>query len=132
MRGFVITFDAAVAVLFIFVAAAFLFSQSFEPNAPRGVYLKQLTLDALTVMEKTGRLDRAIDGNSTAVLEVMGATPDLACMQITIGDSVGNTVATITKVNCGEVGRELQTAAMPMVHNGNSYMVRAQSWYKKG
>lgn len=131
MRAFVITFDSLIAVSFLFIAALLVATTTFQPYAPRGVYLKQLTLDVLTVMEKTGSFGIAIDGNSSAMRQVLRATPEPACIQVTISDDNGNELATLTKLDCGAFGRELQTAAMPFVHDGDLYMAKAQSWYKK-
>ena len=131
MKGFVITIDALMALSFLFLAVLLLSSNSFQPNAPRGIYLKQLTLDALTVMDKVGAFDNAVDGDANPVNQILASTPHSACMQITIIDRNGDDVATLSKIGCGEFGRELQSASKPFVHNGKPYMVKTKSWYRK-
>lgn len=131
MRGFVITFDAIVALSLFFVAVILISSEGLQPSTPRGVYIKQLTLDVLTVMEKTDRLGILVDGDGSAVRELLQATPELACIQVTVYDSDGNLIGTVTKSGCGPYGRELQSASMPFVHEGKPYLARAESWYRK-
>jgi hypothetical protein len=132
MKGFIITIDAIAAFFILLVATVWITSYSFQPVAPRGVYLKQVTLDTLTVLEKTGRMDLAVEGNSSSVQDILQATPELVCIQMTIVNEHGEDVATITKANCGTYGRELQTAARSFIHNGRPYMVKSESWYRKG
>jgi hypothetical protein len=131
LRAFIITVDAIIAVGFFIVAMTLLSSQTFQPVAPRGVYLKQFTLDTLNVMDETGALGNALTGNSTPMHKILQNTPELACMQVSLIDETGTTLATITKITCGEFGRELQTTAKPFLLEGNRYIVRAESWYRK-
>ncbi len=132
MRGFLITMDAAVGVMFMFVIAALVSGQTFQPSAPAQVYLKQVTLDTLSVLRGSGALDEAIGGNSTQALLIMQASGGQTCMQISISDSSGSAVATLAKAGCGNAGSGLQTAAMPFVHQGEPYMVEAEAWTKEG
>ena len=131
MRAFLITVDAIIAIGFFVIAMALISSQTFQPVAPRGVYLKQLTLDTLNVIDETGALEMAMSGNSTPMHTILHNTPELSCMQITVTDRTGEAVATISKVGCGEYGRELQTTARPFLWEGERHLVRAESWYRK-
>ncbi len=131
MKGFVITLDSLAALSLVFIAAFLLLSQPFQPDASRSIYLKQLSLDALTVLEKGGQLGQAVEGNSTAVRVVLESMPDFACMQLSISDRHGDAVVTMVKKDCGEVGSELQTTAKPLVHKGDVYMAKIQSWSRK-
>lgn len=131
MRAFVITIDGLVALSFIFIAMLLLSSQTFQPSAPRGVYLKQLTLDALTLLEKTDRLAFAVEGDTDGINELLQDLPELACMQMTVTDSHGEQIVNVHRIGCGEHGRELQSAAKPFTHDGERYMVKATAWYGK-
>ncbi|MBU0532415.1 hypothetical protein KKB44_02885 [Candidatus Micrarchaeota archaeon] len=131
MKGLVITIDALVAVAFLFIAALILYTQTFQPYAPNGIYLKQITLDALTVMEKTEILDSAISGNSSGMRRIIETTPELVCMQISILNSSDDQILIISKNDCGEYGQELQVVIMPTVRAGEFYTVKAESWYRK-
>ncbi len=131
MKAFVITMDSLAALSLVFIAAFLLLSQTFQPDASRSIYLKRLSLDVLTVLEKGGQLGQAVEGNSTAVRVVLEAMPDFACMQLSLVDEQGDTVATMVKKDCGEVGLELQTTTKPLVHKGDVYMATLQSWSRK-
>lgn len=132
MRGLVITMDAMIAIVFIFMAALILYSQTFYTYAPRGAYLKQITLDALTVIEKTGGIEVAIEGDSTGVREVIRTAPQHICIQVVINDASGEQVAAILRGGCSEYGKEVQVAVRPFAYQGQSYSVIAHSWYRKG
>ncbi len=132
MRGFVITLDAVIALSFFLFAMMLMSGQTYQPMAPGSIYLKQLTLDTLTVLEKTGRLSRALDGNDSGVQEVLEASPKLACMQLSIIDSTGTTAAALAKSDCNETaGIDVQIASRPVLHNGIRYMVKSESWLRK-
>jgi hypothetical protein len=131
MKGYVITVDALVALSFLFLASLLIYSQTFHPQAPYGVYLKQFTLDVLTVMEKSGALEEGVEENSTEMRWLVESTPDLMCMQVSIINSSNQQIALVSKTHCGEFGREFQVASRPFVHDGEMYMVKAESWYRK-
>lgn len=129
MRGFIITFDASIALLFLFIAGIIMATLIFYPTAPRGVYLKQVSLDVITILEKTERLDGILEGNATGIHEILMATPEAICMQISIIDA-GEELAVIGKLNCGSYEKELQTVTRVFVHDGNSYYAKVESWYR--
>ncbi|VVC02930.1 Uncharacterised protein [Candidatus Bilamarchaeum dharawalense] len=132
MKGFIINLDAAVAVSFILFAMIIIASQSYNPRAPTGIYLKQLTLDTITVLEKTGRLEQALDGNSSALNEVVEATPKLACISLTVSDIKGNVMTTTTKSDCTDHSDlNIQVTARPIIYNGTSYVITSESWLRK-
>jgi len=132
MKGFAATLDSVVAVAFMFFALALIATQTYEPRAPGSIYLKQLTLDTLTVLEKTGRLEAAIDGNTSSVPEILEATPSLSCISISILNSTGETYASFTKGGCGDsLGLDIQAATLPIAHNGEYYIARSESWFRK-
>ena len=132
MRGFIITLDAVVALTFFLFAITILMSQSYQPRAPGGIYLKQLSLDTINVIEKTGRIDQALGGNLSATQEVIEATPKLACISISILDNAGNVVAQAVKSDCTEnEGLDMQTTASPTIYQGGYYIIKSESWFRK-
>jgi len=128
-RAFIITFDGLVALMILFIAIYIASGQNFQPVAPKGVYLKQLTLDTLTVLEKSGRIGMAIEGNSSAARQIMEATGESVCMQISIIQSTGTVIANMKKEGCDAFEKELQVAARPFIYGAESYYVKAESWY---
>ena len=132
MKGFNITLDSLVAMSFLVFALVIIASQSHVPTAPDGIYLKQLTLDTMTVLEKTGRINDLLDGDSTPAQEVIEATPYLACMELSIMNVSGDSVATLAKSGCNETaGLNIQASARSVLYKGNSYIMKSRSWFKK-
>lgn len=132
MRGFAITLDAVVAISFFMFAMLIVATQTYNPRAPGGIYLKQLTLDTLTVLEKTGRIGQAIEGNTSGIYEVLQATPELACMRLFILNSTYDVVTDVTKSGCNETaGLDMQVASKPAMHMGRSYIIKSESWFHK-
>lgn len=132
MKGFVITFDAVIALSFVLFAMMIIANQSYYPKTAGEIYLKQLTLDVITVLEKTGRIDQAIAGNSSAIQEVLEATPKLACIGITIIDTNGIIVSNITKSDCTETADlNIQTTASPALYQNNKYIIKSEAWLRK-
>src|SRR5208283_2209699 len=133
MKGFVITLDAVIAISFFLLAIIIITSQLYQPRSPNDLYLKELTLDTITVLVKTGGIDQAIEGNISSVQEVLQATPDLACMGITIYNSTGDVVASTVKSGCNyTVGLDMQAAAASERFNQENFMVQSESWFKAG
>lgn len=131
-KGFVINMDAIIALSFVFFALVIIASQSYYPKTPGSIYLKQLTLDTVMILEKTGRINTALDGNITSVQEIVEATPPLACMRFTIINSAGNAITLTEKSNCNETaGLDIQTSASPVFYNGSKYMLKSESWFRK-
>ena len=132
MKGFIINLDAVVALSFIFFAILIITSQSYHPRAPGGIYLKQLTLDTITVLEKTGRVDRAMSGNVSAISEVVEATPKLACIAVSIYDSNGLLILSSTKSDCTEkTDLDIQTTAGLIMYQQNRYVIKTEAWFRK-
>ncbi len=132
MRGFIINLDAVIALSFVLFVMILIGSQSYNPRTPGGIYLKQLTMDTLTVLEKTNRINQAIGGNTSAIQEIVEATPKLACMDISILNSTEGVVAVVVKSDCTETaGLDIQTVARPVLYQGNQYIIKTESWFRK-
>lgn len=132
MRGFAITLDAVIALTFFLFAMMVISAQTYQPTAPGDVYLKQLTLDTLTVLEKTGDIGLVLAGNTTQAQQLIEALPKLACVQVSITNSTGDVVATIDKSGCARTeGLDIQAAERPVLYNGSDYVIQSQSWFSK-
>lgn len=132
MKGLAVTLDAVVAITFFLLVLAVITAQAYQPRAPGSIYLKQVTLDVLTVLEKTGRIDMALYGNLSAMQEVVEATPELACMRISVINSTGDVVVSSLKGGCTEsAGLDMQVASRPAIYLDGKYVVRAESWFRK-
>lgn len=130
-KGFVITIDAIAALSFMLLSLYFIQSTSFNPVILKGTQLKQLSLDTISVMEKAGRLTTVMDGNSSAVRQILLATPEAVCMQLSILAENGTTIATIDKPACGGIGTEVQVNYGIFRYEDELYQTTLRSWYKQ-
>lgn len=134
MKAFVITLDAIMALSFFLIVMVVLSSQTFQPRSPGNVYLKQLSLDTITVLEKTGRIHGALYGNETAnaMQDIIEATPEMACIDIEIYNSSNSLVASALRSDCFDnEGLDLQIAMRPIAFRGQYYIIITESWFKK-
>ncbi len=134
MKGFAITLDAVIALSFFFIVMIVVASQTYQPRTPGTIYLKQLTLDTLTVLEKTGRVSAAIHGNETAdaMQDVIEATPEMACIEVNVYNSSDGIAASALRSDCTDKdGLDIQTVARPVLYHGDNYIIKTESWFKK-
>ena len=131
MKAFFLSMDALAAGSIMMLMMVLMFAQDFHPTAPRGVYLKHLSMDVLGTLEHSGRLGAMVEGNASAVREIFDALPPSVCMELTVNTPNGASLATVARVKCGEFGRELQTLASPLVDGDDLYLVTMRSWYRK-
>lgn len=132
MKGIAITLDSLIALSIFMMVMIVLAGQAYQPRSPGTVYLKQLTLDTMTVVEKTGRADAALFGNVSQMQEVIEATPTSACIRLTLINGSGSTVASLARSDCNDSsGLDMQVATKPVLHMGKNYVLRAESWLRK-
>ncbi|MBU1020005.1 MAG: hypothetical protein KJ847_02225 [Firmicutes bacterium] len=106
--------------------------QTYQPRAPGGIYLKQLNLDVITVLEKTGRIENALDGNDSSIQEILEATPTLACMEISVLNDADEVIINAIKSDCNETtDLDIQTSARPVIYQDDMYIIKSWSWFRK-
>jgi hypothetical protein len=132
MRGFIITTDGIMGLVFFLFILSLLASHTFKQTTTNEIYLKQFSMDFLTVMEKNGRVGALIEGDSTSLRQIIDRTPVALCLEYSATDSSGNRISTITKTGCGGHGNLLQTISQPFIYNESHYIATVQSWYRSG
>ena len=130
-RGFVITLDAIAALSLLLLSLYFVQSTSFNPVMLKGTALKQLSLDTMTVLEKSGRLSDVFYLNGTSASEVLQATPEQVCMELTVAEENGSVVAVIGKPGCGAPVSETQVLYGMFRSGGVVFSTTLQSWYNQ-
>ena len=131
MRAYVLTLDALFAITMLFLAVILIGTEWFRPLASDGLYLKQVSLDASYLLEKTNRLDMLLDGNISAVREVFELLPRQVCVQLAVKTAGSDAVmANVTRFDCYNRSGELQTTFGLFIYNNVSYKSELQSWYK--
>ena len=138
-KGFVLTLDAIIALLVIFmsVAVTFSFIHQVRNYSPQSIKLRELSSDLLSVMEKNGYLEESVS-DRTAVRSLLQDTPDGVCMmlEVTEGNSTIPTYAmqkTGCEVSTGKervVLREEYVSWRSFVKDGEYYCAKITGWYK--
>jgi hypothetical protein len=131
-RGFVITIDAIAALSFMMISFYLIQSTSFNPVMLKGTQLKQISLDTMSVLEKSGGLNNLIELNDTTASEVLLSTPEQAWMELTITAINGTTYAMIEKPRCGGIGKESQVVYGGFRSGGVIFSSTLISWYNQG
>lgn len=131
-KGFVLTLDAMIALLVIFVSitVTFGFIHQIRNYSPRSIQLREMSSDVLSVMEKKGYLEESIS-NRTVVRSLLHETPDGVCMRLDVRK--GNStipVYAIQKIGCEVGGEEEHVSWRTFVKDGGYYCARMTSWYK--
>ncbi len=127
--GFVFTIDAAFAIVILAVTLLLISRQVFQDPTPRSTYLKQISLDTITVLEKTDKLGKMLGENSTEVRQVLDALPQSVCAQISLTSQSGNTTV-VTRPGCTNYQKELQISRRGYVQGGSFYIAEIRSWYE--
>jgi hypothetical protein len=132
MKGFLITLDSSVAFLFVLVALIIIASQSINPHLPGNIYLKQLSMDIIKVLEKTGGFEDALLGNSSKVTQVLEATPSSSCFEIQLINSTGTNLQSYTKSNCeNKTDADIEITTTVTYMQNKYYIIREESWQRR-
>ncbi len=128
-KGFVFTIDATFALLIFAITLLLISHQIFQDPTPRSTYLKQISSDTITVLEKTGKLGQMLGSNSTEVRQVLDSLPQSVCAQVSLMSQSGNTT-TITRPGCTNYQKELQIIRSPYIYGGSFYTTEIKSWFE--
>jgi hypothetical protein len=147
-KGIVLTVDALVALLVLFVTVSMAYSMinSLRTDPPPSMQLRHLSLDALTIMEKQHYMQEPLNlvynqsTNTSGLREFLFNTPPSICMDIEAysNDTPGINY-TYSKENCARTAGEYQVAWRSfMIHRNTTnfsydeyYTVKMTSWYKE-
>jgi hypothetical protein len=130
-KGFVITLDAIAALSLMLITLYFVQSAKFDPVALKGTELKQISLDTMTVLEKSGRISEVFFVNGTSVSEVLTATPPQVCMELTVTAENGSVVTVLDKPGCGQAVSESQYVYGAFRAGGVVFSSTLKSWYNQ-
>ena len=87
VKGFIITFDAVIAVLVLFImmiSTSFYWSQAVL-KAEDDKQVKALSLDFITALEKSGKIESAVTSNSTLALSsLLHKLPNRLCGEVLV------------------------------------------------
>ncbi len=147
-KGIILTVDAMVALLVLFVTVAMVYSMinSLRTDPPPSAQLRHLSLDALTIMEKQHYMQEPLNlvyetsTNTSGFREFLFNTPPSICMDIeAYSNDTPSANYTYSKENCKRTASEYQVAWRSfMIHRNTTnfsydeyYTVKMTSWYKE-
>ncbi|MBI2598472.1 MAG: hypothetical protein HYW50_04720, partial [Candidatus Diapherotrites archaeon] len=136
-KGFVMSVDAIISLLIFFAlfsATTFYLGQvKFE--AKNSVLLKESAMDAITVLEKNGKLEEAVKTNkATQIRSFLNKLPNSLCAQIQIfgENDPANPLMTVLRPDCKKNFKETATFNRSFaVLNGataDNYVARITAW----
>ncbi|PIN85562.1 MAG: hypothetical protein COV47_01490 [Candidatus Diapherotrites archaeon CG11_big_fil_rev_8_21_14_0_20_37_9] len=138
-KGVVISIDALMAVfivLSVISISAYYFGQvSYEEKS--NLTLKETTMDLVTVLEKNGELNWAVENNRVNQLRVfMNKLPKSICTDLGIyeGSDLNNAQLSVVRPNCEKNFSESTTISRAFIVANNGtvdiYVARLTAWYK--
>ncbi len=136
-RGFVITYDAVLALLIVMLSLGLVFSftEQGRGKSVDEVKILQLSEDILLTMEKTGHLEKSMT-NSTPVRQLIERTSENYCFEITLTDAdTGVNKYSLKKYGCTSLADEYYVKRRTMVveegGGHNFYIAKIVGWYNE-
>lgn len=136
MKGFIISFDAVIALIISFamlvaISGNFAESQFSSLNETK---LALISEDVLTVLEKNGKLDEAIKQNkNNEISKYLNKTSKNLCFELNMYDYDNNSSAlnTVTKTQCKKTPalNEISTKRS-FFYNEKFYWAELKAWFK--
>ena len=111
-RGFVITFDALIALgiaLVLFTSTAYYLSESVS-HETENHWLKQIASDSISILDKSGKLEQAIlENDASKVRQFLNKMPyDICAEAIAYPDTnINNALLLVAKDNCETSNSEI-------------------------
>ena len=138
-KGFVISFDAMIALLLMLVMlitiTAYLGNVKFEANS--SVALREIAMDSLTVLDKSGKLENAVStGRVNELRAFINKMHHSICTDLRIysESDLNNAAMTVLRENCKKSFDDLATVKRSIVaQNGSDadfYLAELRAWYR--
>jgi len=138
-KGFVISFDAVVAILLLtallITATAYLATAEFKSAS--SISLKQTAMDSLAVLEKSDKLEKAIETDkSSEIRAFLNRLPYNICADLTVysENDLDNHLFLVLRPGCKKNFEESTTVwrSIAVESNGNPefYLAELKTWYR--
>ena len=138
-NGFVISIDALLAMLLLLslFAAATAYYGGIRFEAGSSLALKQVASDSITVLEKSGKLEQAVqDGKVNGIRAFLNKLPNNVCGEVSIysQSDLGNPELLSLRQGCKKNFLDLATVRRSfLVRSENSaaaYLGEMKAWYR--
>lgn len=136
MKGVVLSFEAllGLAVLFFLVLVVNSNLAGIEKNPFADTYLRELSLDASTVLEKSGKLELAVSRNDSSRLrQFLNQLPTAICMEVLVYRSTDLNAAIfgVAKAGCQSPASIVslnRTFVARQNQDANFFLARVNAW----
>lgn len=134
LQGFVTTLDAIVALLLFLSVLVLVSKYEFSESSASldQAYLKQVSMDSLAVLEKTGKLHALVQtSNLTPIQEILSAEPSNICSLLEVkNENAGLLEFVVSEPHCENYGSHLQVTSRSFACNNEFYSAKLSSWFK--
>ena len=130
MKGFVITVDGIIALILALSVFVVINSSvmNARPSALSDAQVKKLSMDSLTILEKSGMLARAVQYNSSSEIVYFASTEfPSTCMKIRISSADGYELSA-AREDCSTEGKNLFVGRRSFTEGSNFYIVELHAW----
>ena len=138
-KGFVISFDALLALLLLMTLLIITTNNlgNISAEANNSILLKEVAMDSITVLDKSGRIEKAIEGNSVSGLRAfLNRLPYSLCADLRIysESDLSNPVLSVLRPDCKKNFLDSATVKRSAVFenggNAESYLAELRAWYR--
>ncbi|AJF60497.1 MAG: hypothetical protein J4224_00055 [Candidatus Diapherotrites archaeon] len=138
-RGFIVSLDAVIAVFifFIVLVSILFFLGRVGSSSFKALALKEFSADALTVLEKSGRLEKAVNENKSAELrQFLNKLPFNVCAEVKLFEQsdLANPFMSVKKPGCNVSPDEIIVLRSSFVvqqgADSNFFLAEINSWHR--
>lgn len=131
LKGYILTLDSILALGLTLMIILLISNQVFEPRLPRSLYLRQISQDVLTLVEKDRRIDSFVSEiDSSEVREVIQMTEESVCIRLDLLDQNGVNKSLI-KQGCDGTTDEIQVSLRFHNSGNENYLLKTYAWYRR-
>ena len=136
-KGFVFSIDSLIALsvtlALLVISASYL--ALVKDSALPSAFLKDFSMDAVTVLEKTGLLESAVDTNSsTGIAFFLNRLPQNICIEVNIFNESDTEKAIMTVLKNGCTANYEEKSSLKRSFLAGSepsfYIAKVSAWYK--
>lgn len=132
-KALIFTLDAIFALI---IAITLIMGVLFLINQENQLFNEQaleiVAQDSLTVLEKDGSLDGAIEGTTNITISLFQENlPDQICSLIVLKNSAGQQVLSSLRSSCGTNAKQFSVARRSFISGSEPYYAEITAWYKE-
>jgi len=137
-KGFIISLDALLALLLtlVMIGTSVYYLSGTNYDSYNSNYLKEISMDSLTVLEKSGTLEETVKEDSSDELRILlNKLPYQICGELLLFEStdLDNAVIVVSRSDCEKSYLNFASTKRSFVVNDGSvgyYLAEMNTWYR--